>query len=132
MARCVIHSSSLLALLEWGTGLPGYILLAPGTARSEVLNLIYGRLRAGRLDRGAAGSLLTRLAEEKVRYLNDRVLRAKALETALELGLPDTFLAEYAALARLHADALVIEDGPLREAVREAVKTLTLGQVAGE
>jgi len=132
VARFVIHSGSLMALLERGTGLGGCALLAPGTARSEVLNLLYDGLRAGSLSRGTANRLLTRLAEEKVRYLSDRVLRSKALDTALELGLADTFLAEYVALARLHADALVIEDGPEREAVRGAVRTLTLAQAAGE
>lgn len=132
MARYVIHSGSLMALLERGTGLGGHALLAPGAARSEVLNLLYDGLRAGSLSRGTANRLLTRLAEEKVRYLSDRVLRAKALDTALELGLADTFLAEYVALARLHADALVIEDGPEREAVRGAVRTLTLAQATGE
>ena len=54
-----------------------------------------------------ARALLDGLTTMTVRLLNDRVSRATAWKVATELGWDDTVDAEYVAVTRLQADALV-------------------------
>ncbi len=57
------------------------------------------------------------LTTTTVRLLNDRVSRAIAWKVATELGWDDTVDAEYVAVTRLQADALVAGgDGLIRHA----------------
>ena len=55
-----------------------------------------------------------RLTTTTVRLLNDRVSRAIAWKVATELGWDDTVDAEYVAVTRLQADALVAGGDGLR------------------
>jgi predicted nucleic acid-binding protein len=56
-----------------------------------------------------------------MRLLGDRVLQSVAWDIAEQLGWSDTFDAEYVALTRLQADALVTLDARLAEAVQDLV-----------
>ena len=62
----------------------------------------------------------------RIRLLGDRVLQNVAWEVAEQLGWPDTFDAEYVALTRLHADALVTLDGRLADTVQDLVTVVPL------
>lgn len=56
-----------------------------------------------------------------MRLLGDRVLQRVAWDIADQLGWSDTFGAEYVALTRLRADALVTLDGQLAQPVQDLV-----------
>jgi predicted nucleic acid-binding protein len=97
-------------------------LVAPGSLRSQVQSRLYRAVHDGRLERRVALERLERrvalerlerITEIKVRLLNDRVSRAVAWEIAEQLGLDDTRAAEYLAVTRLQADALVTQDEAL-------------------
>jgi hypothetical protein len=92
---------------------PEHQLVAPGSLRSHAEALLYRSVRDGSLDREAALAQLERITEIKVRLLNDRVSRANAWRVAEELDLPDTVLAEFLAVTKLQADALVTLDPEL-------------------
>jgi predicted nucleic acid-binding protein len=57
----------------------------------------------------------------RIRLLGDRVLQRAAWKVAAQLGWPDTFDAEYVALAQLQADALITLDPKLAHAVKGLV-----------
>ncbi|MBO0846814.1 MAG: type II toxin-antitoxin system VapC family toxin [Nocardioides sp.] len=96
-------------------------LLAPSVLRSHVNSLLLQAVRRGELTRKEARNLFDRVLAMRMRLLGDRVLQANAWDVAEELGWPDTLEAEYVALTRMHADALVTEDERLRKAVRGVV-----------
>lgn len=92
---------------------PHHQLVAPNSIRSAALNLLLARVRAGELADEAAPRLLERLTEVKMRLLGDRVSRRTAWEIARERGWATVDWAEYLAVARLQADALVASDPEL-------------------
>jgi predicted nucleic acid-binding protein len=96
-------------------------LVAPGSLRSQAESDLYRAVRAGSLGRDTALERLERITEIKVRLLNDRVSRSVAWKLAEELDLPDTGLAEYLAVAKLQADALVALDAELVSLARSVV-----------
>ncbi|MFI5611159.1 type II toxin-antitoxin system VapC family toxin [Amycolatopsis sp. NPDC051903] len=96
-------------------------LLAPTLIRSHALSLLYGRVRRGELPKKAAERQLDFIRGLRIRLLGDRVLQATAWKVAEELGWADTYAAEYVALARLHADALVTLDEELARDVKGLV-----------
>lgn len=59
----------------------------------------------------------------KVRFLGDAVLRKVAWEVADELGWASTHDAEYIALTKLQADALVTLDPDLAHSAEDLVAT---------
>ncbi|HEV8459121.1 MAG TPA: hypothetical protein VGQ38_00310 [Gaiellaceae bacterium] len=88
-------------------------LVAPGSLRSHAQSLLYRSVRDGTIEREAALAQLERITEIKVRLLNDRVSRATAWRIAEQLELADTTLAEFLAVTKLQADALVTLDPEL-------------------
>lgn len=92
---------------------PHHQLVAPNAIRSEALNLLLARVRAGELTDKAALRLLERLTEVTRRLLGDRVARRTAWEVVRERGWPTVDSAEYVAVARVQADALVASDPDL-------------------
>ncbi|QRP47694.1 type II toxin-antitoxin system VapC family toxin [Amycolatopsis sp. FDAARGOS 1241] len=96
-------------------------LLAPTFIRSHALSLLYARVRRGELPKKAAERQLDFIRGLRIRLLGDRVLQATAWKVAEELGWADTYAAEYVALARLHADALVTLDEELARDVKGLV-----------
>lgn len=127
MARFVIDPSVLLGIAEGTVDIcPEHQLVAPGSLRSQAESMLYEAVRSGRLDRDIALERLERLAEIKVRLLNDRVSRRVAWRLAEELGLEGTHQAEYLAVAQLQADALVTRDDELVQAARGVVEVAGL------
>jgi predicted nucleic acid-binding protein len=108
MTKYVIGPDVALRLAEMEASVPAqHRLLAPTLLRSQVLAQLYGAVRRGELSRTAAERRLDHLRRLQLRLLGDRVLQRTAWKLADELGWPDTFVAEYIALAQLQADALV-------------------------
>ena len=69
---------------------------------------------------------LARIGQMPIRLLGDAVLRRNAWEVADQLGWASTYDAEYVALARLQADALVTLDADLARRVEGLVHTATI------
>lgn len=114
MTRFAIDPATLLEIASGSRPVnPHHQLVAPNSIRSEALNLLLTRVRAGELTEEAALRLLERLTEVKMRLLGDRVSRRTAWEMARERGWATVNLAEYLAVARLQADALVASDPEL-------------------
>jgi len=74
----------------------------------------------------AALDRLTRIRAIPIRLLGDAVLRRVAWEVADQLGWASTYDAEYVALTRLQADALVTLDAELARRVEGVVSTATI------
>ncbi|MDE2276914.1 MAG: hypothetical protein KGK09_11520 [Burkholderiales bacterium] len=118
VTRYVIGPDVALMLAERREKIPaGHRLLAPTLLRSQVLAQLYAQTRAGLLTRKEAGLRLDHLRGLNLRLLGDRVLQRMAWEVAEQLGWKDTFVAEYVALTKLQADALVVRDVALKQAV---------------
>ncbi|MEU4690369.1 hypothetical protein [Actinoplanes sp. NPDC023714] len=114
MARYVIDALTLLRIVDDGLAVdPGHQLVAPNTIRSEALRLLLASVRRGeRTDREALATH-DRITELKMRLLGDRVSRATAWRIARENDWDDLRDAEYLAVARLQADALITIDPEL-------------------
>ena len=54
------------------------------------------------------------------------MLQRVAWDVAAELGWPDTFVAEYVALTKLQADALVTRDPALAKAASKVIAVATM------
>jgi predicted nucleic acid-binding protein len=98
-------------------------LLAPTLVRSQVLSRIYADVRRGEMSEKDGRERLERLGKLKIRLLGDAVLREVAWKMAEELDWESTFDAEYLALTRLQADALVTSNEELRLVAEDLVET---------
>ncbi|GAA1004095.1 hypothetical protein Aple_005870 [Acrocarpospora pleiomorpha] len=96
-------------------------LLAPALLRSQMLSLLYRAVRQGELTKKDADRQLNYVRALRIRLLGDRVLQNVAWKIADELDWPDTLDAEYVALTRLQADALITLDAKLAHAVKDLV-----------
>jgi predicted nucleic acid-binding protein len=115
MSRYVIDAPTLLHIVTAGTRVdPNHQLVAPNLIRSQALTLLLQAVRRGELDERAALTRHERLTELKMRLLGDRVSRRTAWQIAREQGWDTTYEAEYLAVTRLQADALVTIDPELR------------------
>jgi predicted nucleic acid-binding protein len=122
MARYVIDAPTLLHLVDAGLHVdPGHQLVAPNSIRSEALELLLHEVRAGKRTDAAAIEAHERMTEVKMRLLGDRVSRRTAWQIARERDWDTLRDAEYLALTRLQADALVTVDPVLATAARGAV-----------
>ena len=96
-------------------------LLAPTLLRSQILSALYAAVRAQAMDRTEAQAQLAPFRALNLRLLGDRVLQKTAWDIAAQLGWDDTAEAEYLALTRLQADALVSLDPGLAARIGAAV-----------
>ena len=127
MSRYVIDPDVALALAERNAIVPArHQLLAPTLLRSQVLALLFVEVQRGALSRKEADGRLDYLRALRLRLLGDRVLQRVAWQFAVELGWQDTFVAEYVALTKLQADALVTRTATLRNAARKVVAVATM------
>lgn len=111
MTRFVIDAPTLIQVVRDDVAVhAGHQLVAPNLVRSQASTLLLEWVRSGELSRDEALDVLDRIAEVKMRVLNDRVSRRKAWRIAHEQGWATTFDAEYVAVCRLQADALVTVD----------------------
>jgi predicted nucleic acid-binding protein len=124
MTRFVVDASAILHIVGEGIEVsPTHELLAPTLLRSQALSALHEAAHHGTMPVDVARDRLTRLWRMKIRYLGDAVLRRVAWEVADQLHLPSTYDAEYVALTRLQADALVTRNTDLARTA-EALVTL--------
>lgn len=122
MARYVIDAPTLLHLVDAGLRVdPGHQLVAPNSIRSQALELLLRDVRAGKRTEAAALQAHERMTELKMRLLGDRGSRGTAWKLARQYDLDTLRDAEYLALTRLQAEALVTVDPDLAAAARDAV-----------
>lgn len=127
MPRYVIGPDAALRLAAERTAIgPGHRLVAPTLLRSQVLSMLYQAVGRGEMTRAEAHARLDYLRGLRIRLLGDRVPQAAAWKVADPLGWDDTLAAEYVALARLRADALITLDGSLAEAAKGVVPMASL------
>jgi predicted nucleic acid-binding protein len=127
MARYVIDAPTLLQLVTEATAVdPAHQLVAPSLIRSQALALLLAAVRRGEITEAVARARLELLAEMKMRLLSDRVSRRTAFAIALEQGWETTEDAEYFAVTRLQADALVTVDAAMAAKAAPLVATAPL------
>jgi predicted nucleic acid-binding protein len=130
MTRFVIDAATLLRLVRDGRAVdPAHSLVAPNSIRSEALDLLLREVRAGELPESDALQLHERVTEVKIRLLGDRVSRRTAWRIAREHDWSTVRLAEYLAVAKLQADALITGDVELAAQAREIVPMARLEDV---
>ena len=111
MSRYVIDPPTLLHLVASGVQVgPRHQIVAPNLIRSQALSLLLRAVRHGDLSEDLALQHHERLTELKMRLLGDRVSRRAAWRIAQEQGWETTYDAEYLAVTKLQADALVTVD----------------------
>ena len=99
-----------------------HALVAPALMRSQLVSLLYRAAARGEVTEREARAQLDHVRTLRLRLLGDRVLQATAWSIAAELGWPDTLDAEYVAVTRLQADALVTLDTGLATQVSRLVE----------
>ena len=111
MARYVIDAPTLLHLVAEDVNVNcAHQLVAPNLIRSQALSLLLAAVRDGEITEEVALQRHERLTEIKMRLLGDRVSRRTAWKIAREHGWDTTFDAEYLAVCKLQADALITID----------------------
>ena len=111
MARYVIDATTLVHLVATDTAIDSsHQLVAPNAIRSQALSLLLVAVRRHELSENLALQHHERLTEMKMRLLGDRVSRRTAWRIAIEQGWDTIGDAEYLAITRLQADALITID----------------------
>jgi predicted nucleic acid-binding protein len=124
MTRFVIDAPTLLHVVAEQVQVhPDHQLVAPNLVRSQALDLLYAAVRRGELEEREALQRHEGLTQLKMRLLGDRVSRGTAWRIAREQDWESTYDAEYLAVTRLQADALVTVD-PAMAARAEGVVPL--------
>jgi predicted nucleic acid-binding protein len=114
LTRFVIDAPTLLYLVDGDLRVdPVHQLVAPNSIRSEALQLLLRDVRRGKRTENSALETHERLTGLKMRLLGDRVSRATAWRIAVEHDWDSLRDAEYLAIVRLQADALVTIDPDL-------------------
>jgi predicted nucleic acid-binding protein len=114
MTRFVIDPPTLVLLAEDGRSIESaHQLVAPNSIRSQAIDLLLQSVNAGELTDNTALELHERMTELKIRVLGDRVSRRLAWRTAREHNWTTIRDAEYLAIAKLQADALIATDPEL-------------------
>lgn len=120
MTRFAIDPACLVRLGRDGADVR-HQLVAPSSIRSRALDLLMVQVRRGTLSASAALAAHTAMTERKIRILGDRVSRRTAWDLALDRDGVTVCDAEYVAVAKLQADALVTTDRRLRSIARGVV-----------
>jgi hypothetical protein len=111
MTRFVIDPPTLVRLAQDRSRIDAqHKLVAPNAIRSQALDLLLLSVRSGELTEKAALELLEQITEVKMRLLGDRVSRRTAWQLAREHDWPNIREAEYLAITKLQADALIATD----------------------
>ena len=114
MTRYVIDAPTLLRVVAEGAFVhPSHQLVAPNLIRSHALTLLLQDVLRGELTDAEALDRHERITEIKMRLLGDRVSRRTAWTFAREHGWDTIYDAEYLAVAKLQADALITIDAQL-------------------
>src|SRR5215831_2806174 len=127
MARYVIDAPTLLHVVDAELRVaPGHQLVAPNSIRSEALELLLRDVRAGKRTEAGAMKAHERITEIKMRLLGDRVSRRTAWQVARQHDWDTLRDAEYLAITRLQADALVTVDPNLAARARDVVNVAAI------
>jgi predicted nucleic acid-binding protein len=130
MARYVIDAPTLLHLVDAGLHAdPGHQLVAPNSIRSQALELLLRDVRAGKRAEAAALAAHERMTEMRMRLLGDRVSRRTAWQIARQHDWDTLRNAEYLAVTRLQADALITVDPDLAAIARNCVAVAVIGDL---
>jgi predicted nucleic acid-binding protein len=130
VTRYVIGPDAALVLAERQAKISAHHqLLAPTLLRSQVLSQLFSDVQRGLLTRKEANRRLDYLRGLQIRLLGDRVLQQLAWKLADQLGWADTFVAEYLALTRLQADALVTRDVNLIRVAKNVVAVAAINDL---
>jgi predicted nucleic acid-binding protein len=122
VTRYVIDAPTLLHLVDAGLAVdPGHQLIAPNSVRSEALEFLLRDVRAGKRTEAAAMAAHEQMTAMKMRLLGDRVSRRTAWRIARQRDWGTLRDAEYIAITRLQADALVTVDPRLAAVARPDV-----------
>jgi len=97
-------------------------LLAPALFRSQVLSLCFCAAGADALNEKEALRQLNFIRKLPIRMLGDRSLQDNAWKIAAQLGHANTLDAEYLALTKLQADALITLDKNLARSAKGIVR----------
>jgi predicted nucleic acid-binding protein len=130
MSRFVIDPLTLVYLVGGGGEVSSaHQLVAPNAIRSQALDLLLRGALGGELDEREALRRHVRMTEMKMRLLGDRVSRRTAWDIALERGWDSLRDAEYLAVTRLQADALVTVDRALAAKAAGLVPLAPVGEL---
>lgn len=127
MTRYVIDAQTLLHLVD--NNLPvdsNHQLVAPNSIRSEAMQLLLGEVRLGLRTEKVALETHERITELKMRLLGDRVSRSMAWRISVQHDWDMLRDAEYLAITRLQADALVTVDPSLAAKAKNVVPVAPL------
>lgn len=131
MTRFVVDAGAVLRVVADGVAVAeGHELLAPTLLRSQTLSLLHEAVQRGELPADVARERLRRVGRLRIRLLGDAVLRRVAWDVATERGWASTYDAEYVALTRLQADALVTTDAGLARRVEGVVRVAPLDELS--
>jgi predicted nucleic acid-binding protein len=127
VTRFVVDCGVVLRLASEGIDVAAeHELLAPTLLRSQTLSALHEAVHAGELTEDVAVERLARIQALPIRLLGDAVLRRNAWRLADQLGWASTYDAEYVALTKLQADALVTLDAELARQVSGIVSTASI------
>jgi len=133
MTRCVIDARTLLHLIAHDVSIgQSHQIVAPNLIRSQGLSMLFEAVRHGDLTEDQAPQHHERLTELKMRLLGDRVSRRTAWKIAREHGWETTYDAEYLAVAKLQADALVTVTPVLAAKAKDVVRLAPLEALTAE
>ncbi len=125
--RFVIDAPTLLQLVDGDLNVdPIHQLVAPHSIRSEALGLLLRDVRDGTRTEKAALEAQERLTQVKMRLLGDRASRGLAWRIARQDDRTTIRDAEYLAIVRLQADALVTVDPDLAARAQGVVEVAPL------
>lgn len=127
MTRYVIDARTLLQLVANDVEIsPRHQIVAPNFIRSQALALLLEAVRHGDLTEELALEHHDRITKLKMRLLGDRVSRRTAWKIALVQGWETTYDAEYLAITKLQADALITVDPALAAKAKDVVQLAPL------
>lgn len=130
MTRFAIDSLTLVQLAEGQYRISSENqLVAPNSIRSRALDILLQRVRSGDMSEPAALELHVRMTEIKMRLLGDRVSRRTAWRIAVDNALDSIEDAEFVAVAKLQADALVTVSPKLASLATNVVRLAKLTDV---
>jgi predicted nucleic acid-binding protein len=114
MTRFVIDAAAAIRLAREKRDVhDSHKLVAPTLLRSQALSLVYQAARRRELTNTEAHAILDAITTMRIRLLGDRVSRTVAWQVADHFDWDDTADAEYVAVTRLQADALITLDAAL-------------------
>lgn len=132
MPRYVIDAPTLLHIVANGVPVSAaHQLVAPNLIRSQALSLLLEAVARGDMTEKVALEQHERLTAVKMRLLGDRVSRRVAWKIARDQGWESTYDAEYLAVTKLQADALITVEPALAAKARNVVPLAPLEALTG-